>query len=96
MNRHNALLYEVKRRGRLLEDHQLRLQNLMALETASPEALIQLQVMGGAEGMAGGSPGREAAGLIRGRHGPGHLRPLAAPWLTWASAADHPSAGEQH
>lgn len=45
MNRHNALLYEVKRRGKLLEDHQLRLQNLMDLETASPDALVHLQTI---------------------------------------------------
>ncbi|KAJ6652012.1 hypothetical protein lerEdw1_015837 [Lerista edwardsae] len=49
MNRHNALLYEVKRRGKLLEDQQLRLQNLMDLETASPDALIQLQTIRGLE-----------------------------------------------
>ncbi|XP_066467028.1 coiled-coil domain-containing protein 183 [Tiliqua scincoides] len=45
MNRHNALLYEVKRRGKHLEDQQLRLQNLLDLEMASPDALIQLQTI---------------------------------------------------
>ncbi|XP_053138330.1 coiled-coil domain-containing protein 183 isoform X1 [Hemicordylus capensis] len=45
MNMHNALLYEVRRRGKLLEDQQLRLQHLTDLETPSPKALIQLQII---------------------------------------------------
>ncbi|XP_061460525.1 coiled-coil domain-containing protein 183 isoform X2 [Rhineura floridana] len=45
MNVHNILLYEVKCRGKLLEDLQLRLQQLIDLETASPEARAQLQMI---------------------------------------------------
>ncbi|XP_063000897.1 coiled-coil domain-containing protein 183 [Elgaria multicarinata webbii] len=45
MNAHNVLLYEVKRRGELLEGMQLRLQQLLDLETASPESQLQLQTI---------------------------------------------------
>lgn len=44
MNAHNLLLYEVKRRGKRLEELQTTLQDLRDLETASPEAQRQLQV----------------------------------------------------
>ncbi|CAI5794553.1 Hypothetical predicted protein [Podarcis lilfordi] len=43
MNTHNALLYEVKRRGRHLEDLQLILRGLEALETPGSEAQSQLR-----------------------------------------------------
>uniref|UniRef100_A0A8D0DFH0 Uncharacterized protein n=1 Tax=Salvator merianae TaxID=96440 RepID=A0A8D0DFH0_SALMN len=45
MNLHNALLYEVRQRGKLLENMQLRLQNLIDLETANPDAKVQLQII---------------------------------------------------
>ncbi|KAF7241085.1 hypothetical protein EYD10_12472 [Varanus komodoensis] len=45
MNAHNVLLFEVKRRGKLLEDLQLRLQQLLDLGTASPESQLQLQMI---------------------------------------------------
>ncbi|KAM3825576.1 coiled-coil domain-containing protein 183 isoform 1-T1 [Vipera latastei] len=44
MNTHNVLLYEVKRRGKRLEELQLTLQDLIDLEMASPEVQLQLQV----------------------------------------------------
>ncbi|XP_032994088.1 coiled-coil domain-containing protein 183 [Lacerta agilis] len=43
MNTHNALLYEVKRRGMHLEELQVILQGLVALETPGPEAQAQLK-----------------------------------------------------
>ncbi|XP_072840676.2 coiled-coil domain-containing protein 183 isoform X1 [Pogona vitticeps] len=45
MNAHNVLLYEVKRRGKRLEDLQLRLQQLIDLETADPRVQAQLQII---------------------------------------------------
>ncbi|XP_063172583.1 coiled-coil domain-containing protein 183 [Candoia aspera] len=45
MNTHNLLLYEVKRRGKHLEELQMTLQDLRDLETASPEAQVQLQTI---------------------------------------------------
>ncbi|XP_025021720.1 coiled-coil domain-containing protein 183 [Python bivittatus] len=45
MNTHNILLHEVKRRGKRLEELQTTLQDLIDLETASPEARIQLQTI---------------------------------------------------
>ncbi|XP_060126417.1 coiled-coil domain-containing protein 183 [Zootoca vivipara] len=43
MNTHNALLYEVKRRGTHLEELQVILRGLIALETPGPEAQAQLR-----------------------------------------------------
>lgn len=44
MNTHNVLLYEVRRRGKRLEELQVTLQDLIDLEMASPEVQLQLQV----------------------------------------------------
>ncbi|XP_054854167.1 coiled-coil domain-containing protein 183 isoform X2 [Eublepharis macularius] len=45
MNVHNLLQYEVKKRGEVLQEMQLRLQKLMELETPSPEIQAQLQII---------------------------------------------------
>ncbi|XP_070614525.1 coiled-coil domain-containing protein 183 isoform X2 [Erythrolamprus reginae] len=45
MNTHNLLLYEVKRRGGRLEELQVTLQDLVDLETASPEQQLQLKTI---------------------------------------------------
>ncbi|XP_039200854.1 coiled-coil domain-containing protein 183 isoform X2 [Crotalus tigris] len=45
MNTHNVLLYEVKRRGKRLEELQVTLQDLIDLEMASPEVQLQLQTI---------------------------------------------------
>ncbi|XP_060107386.1 coiled-coil domain-containing protein 183 [Heteronotia binoei] len=45
MNVHNVLLYEVKRRGEILQEMQLRLQRMEEMENASPEILAQMQII---------------------------------------------------
>ncbi|XP_015272266.1 PREDICTED: coiled-coil domain-containing protein 183 [Gekko japonicus] len=45
INVHNLLLYEVKRRGELLQEMQLRLQKMTEMENASPEILAQMQII---------------------------------------------------
>ncbi|KAL8174247.1 UNVERIFIED_CONTAM: hypothetical protein K2H54_040841 [Gekko kuhli] len=45
INVHNLLLYEVKRRGELLQEMQLRLQKMTEMENASPEILAQTQII---------------------------------------------------
>ncbi|XP_077162688.1 coiled-coil domain-containing protein 183 isoform X2 [Paroedura picta] len=45
MNVHNLLLYEVKKRGELLQEMQLKLQKMMEMENASPEIQAQMQII---------------------------------------------------
>ncbi|KAL7980820.1 hypothetical protein Chor_001974 [Crotalus horridus] len=63
INTHNVLLYEVKRRGKRLEELQVTLQDLIDLEMASPEVQFQLQVRSSCPALP--CPGMEDPGMPR-------------------------------